>query len=158
MPTSSGDLPPWKRRMKTLFKSSSRSSLRSRNAAAGASNSSLPTTETTPLLRRFNRSRPTLQRAPSRREIRQHRFRLLLAMCLAFSLVAALGNVMLEIASVRLLEMSICRDHYRVHKPKLIGPPPLNYVEEYLCKIKDIETKLLDLRVLKGLIMIIPGI
>jgi hypothetical protein len=78
-------------------------------------------------------------------------------MCLAFSLVAALGNVMLDIASVRLLEMSICRDYYRIHDPKAIGPPPLSYVHDYMCKVKEIETRLLDLRVLKGIIMMIPG-
>jgi hypothetical protein len=78
-------------------------------------------------------------------------------MCLAFSLIAALGNVMLDIASVRLLEMSVCRDYYSVHNPSFIGPPPLSYVRDYLCKIKEIETSLLKLRVLKGVIMIIPG-
>jgi hypothetical protein len=78
-------------------------------------------------------------------------------MCLAFSLVAALGNVMLDIASVRLLQMSICRDYYRKNHPKFIGPPPLSYVHDYLCNVKEIETSLLDLRVLKGIITIIPG-
>jgi hypothetical protein len=78
-------------------------------------------------------------------------------MCLAFTLVAALGNVMLDIASVRLLEMSVCRDYYRVHRPSVIGPPPLSYVHDYLCKIKEVETSLLDLRVLKGVIMMLPG-
>jgi hypothetical protein len=78
-------------------------------------------------------------------------------MCLTFSLVAALGNVMLDIASVRLLEMAICRDYYRVHNPSSIGPPPLSYVHDSLCKVKEIETRLFDLRVMKGVIMIIPG-
>jgi hypothetical protein len=65
---------------------------------------------------------------------------------------------MLDIASVRLLEMSVCRDYYRVHNPRFIGPPPLSYVRDYLCKVKEIETSLLDLRVLKGVITVIPGI
>ena len=85
------------------------------------------------------------------------RFRLLLTMCMVFTLVAALGNVMMDIASVRLLQMSVCRDYYRVYKPSAIGPPPLSYVQDYLCKVKEIETNLLDLRVLKGIIMMIPG-
>ena len=82
---------------------------------------------------------------------------MLLTLCIVFTLVAALGNVMLDIASVRLLEMAVCRDYYRVHNPKAIGPPPLSYVREYLCKVKEVETSLLDLRVLKGVIMMIPG-
>jgi hypothetical protein len=163
MPTASGTAPPWKRRLTTLWKRASRSDLRSRTAAnANNSSSSLAphaglTSESTPLLRRFRVSRQNSNWNPTRREAKRYRFRLLLSMCLAFTFVTALGNVMLDIASVRLLEMAICRDYYRIHKPSVVGPPPFSYVHDYLCKIKEIETNLLDLRVLKGVIMIIPG-
>jgi hypothetical protein len=154
MPTTSGAVPPWKRRLTSLWKRASRSDLRSRNATSAAG----LTSESTPLLRRILPTRQNSDWNPTRREAKRYRFRLLLTMCLAFSLIAALGNVMLDIASVRLIEMSICRDYYRVHKPKLVGPPPLSYVQDYLCQVKEVQSSLLDLRVLKGLIMIIPGI
>lgn len=148
----------WRRRLRTLLKNGSRTDL---NRAANDS-SSRPApravaSESTPLLKRFRLSRQDSNWNPTRREKKLHRYRLILTMCLAFSLVLALGNVMLDIASVRLLQMSICRDYYRKHGPKNIGPPPLSYVNDSLCKLKEIETSLLDLRVLKGIIMIIPG-
>jgi hypothetical protein len=167
MPATPGPVPPWKRRIKSLWRRASGSDLRrhdapnSANAASGSAPRTAPRAglsfETTPLLRRLPLSRQNSNWTPTRREARLHRFRLLLTMCLAFTLVAALGNVMLDIATVRLLEMSICRDYYRKHKPSFIGPPPLSYVHDYLCKVKEIETSLLDLRVLKGVIMMIPG-
>jgi hypothetical protein len=161
MPTTPGATPSWKRRLGSLWKRASRSNLRGRDAT-NAANGRAPQTasrafESTPLLRRLPLSRQNSNWNPTRREAKQHRFRMLLTMCLAFSLVTALGNVMLEIASVRLLEMSICRDYYRVHRPSFIGPPPLSYVHDYLCKIKEVETSLLDLRVMRGVIMIVPG-
>jgi hypothetical protein len=161
MSTTPQAVPPWKRRMRSLWKRASKSDLRGRHTPSAAS-SPAPragaSTESTPLLWRLPISRQNSNWNPTRREARLHRFRLLLTMCLAFSLVAALGNVMLDIASVRLIQMSICRDYYRVHKPSLIGPPPLSYVHDYLCKVKAVETSLLDLRVLKGIITMIPGI
>ena len=164
MSTTSGAGPPWKRRLRSLWKRASMSDLRNRNATNGASASTsrvapravIPS-ESTPLLRRVSLYRQNSNWNPTYRERRLHRFRLLFTMCLAFTLVVSLGNIMLDIASVRLLQMSICRDYYRVHKPSVIGPPPLSYVHDYLCKVKEIETSLLDLRVLKGVIMMIPG-
>jgi hypothetical protein len=157
MPTTPGAVPPWKRRLRSLWKHASKSDLRSRNATSVPTSRAGLTSESTPLLWRLPLSRQNSNWNPTRREARLHRFRLLFAMCVAFSLVTALGNVLLDIASVRLLEMSICRDYYRIHKPSFIGPPPLSYVHDYLCKVKEIETSLLDLRVLKGVIMMIPG-
>jgi hypothetical protein len=161
MPTTSGAVPPWKRRLRSLWRRASRSDLRDRDATTAPAPRTTTragvNSESSPLLRRLPLSRQNSNWNPTRREARHYRFRLLLTMCLAFSLVAALGNVMLDIASVRLLEMSICRDYYRVHNPKFIGPPPLSYVHDYLCKVKEIESNLLDLRVLKGIIMMIPG-
>jgi len=168
MPTTPGAVPPWKRRLRSLWRRASRSDLRSRNGTNGTNATSAPSpgiapragliSASTPLLRRLPLSRQNSSWTPTRREARLHRFRLLLTMCLAFTLIAALGNVMLDIASVRLLEMSICRDYYRVHNPSFIGQPPLSYVHDYLCKVKEIETRLLDLRVLKGVVTMIPGI
>ena len=167
MPTTPGAVPPWKRRLRSLWRRARRLDLRNPDGTNAINAASAPaprmascaslTSESTPLLRRLPLFRQNSNWNPTRREARLHRFRLLLTMCLAFSLVAALGNVMLDIASVRLLEMSICRDYYRVHNPGFIGPPPLSYVHDYLCKVKEIETSLLDLRVLKGVIMMIPG-
>jgi hypothetical protein len=164
MSTTPGAAPPWKRRLRSLWRRASGSDVRNRNATNSASTRAPQsaartglTSEVTPLIWRRPLSRQNSTWNPTRREARLHRFRLLLTMNLAFTLVAALGNVMLDIASVRLLEMSICRDYYRVHNPWAIGPPPLSYVRDYMCKIKEVETSLLDLRVLKGVIMIIPG-
>jgi hypothetical protein len=167
MPNTPGDVPPWKRRVRTLWKRASRSNFRSRDATnstngAGAQTPRRapragPASASTPLLRRLPLSRQNSNWNPTRQEAKLHQFRLLFSMCVAFTLVTSLGNVMLDIASVRLLEMSICRDYYRVHKPSFIGPPPLSYVHDYLCKVKEIESSLLDLRVLRGVIMIIPG-
>jgi hypothetical protein len=164
MPTTTEAVPPWKRRLRSVWRRASRSNLRGRDATNGTSSPAPRTaphasliSEATPLLGRLPLSRQNSTWNPTRREARLHQFRLLFTMSLAFSLVTALGNVMLDIASVRLLEMSICRDYYRIHHPKFIGPPPLSYVHDYLCKIKEVETSLLDLRVLKGVIMIVPG-
>jgi hypothetical protein len=167
MPTTPGSVRPWKRRLKSWWKEATGSDLRSRNANNASNSASAPgprtaqgaslISESTPLFQRLPLSRQNSTWNPTRREAKQHRFRMLLTMCLAYTLVASLGNVMLDIASVRLLQMSICRDYYRVHNPYAIGPPPLSYVRDYMCKVKEVETSLLDLRVLKGIIMVIPG-
>jgi len=73
------------------------------------------------------------------------------------SLVADLGGSLVDTPEVRLLEMAVCRDYYRVHDPDVIGKPPYSYVDEKLCKVKDIQVSLAYLRATKSLLMAIPG-
>jgi hypothetical protein len=73
------------------------------------------------------------------------------------SLVADLGGSLVDTPEVRLLEMAVCRDYYRVHNPSVIGKPPLSYADEKLCKVKEIQVDLAYLRATKSLMMTIPG-
>ncbi|KAK0649748.1 major facilitator superfamily domain-containing protein [Cercophora newfieldiana] len=73
-------------------------------------------------------------------------------------IVSDVGGSLLDTPEVRLLEMAVCRDYYRLHDPSVIGPPPLSYVDENLCKERDIQTSLVYLRTKKGLLGLIPGI
>jgi hypothetical protein len=77
--------------------------------------------------------------------------------CGLFCLVADLGGSMTDTPEVRLLEMAVCRDYYRVHNPSLIGPPPGGYVEEQFCKLDIIQSDLAYLRAWNGFFMMIPG-
>lgn len=78
-------------------------------------------------------------------------------LCGALSLVADLGDGLTAAPEVRLLEMAVCRDYYRTRDPSVIGPPPLNYVREELCKRDEIQVELAYLRALKSLFAAIPG-
>ena len=73
------------------------------------------------------------------------------------SLIADFGGSLVDTPEVRLLEMAVCRDYYRVHDPSLIGRPPLSYVDEEHCKVKEIQADLAYLRATKSLLMTIPG-
>ncbi|KAB2571672.1 Solute carrier family 46 member 3, partial [Lasiodiplodia theobromae] len=79
-------------------------------------------------------------------------------LCGALSLVADLGDGLTAAPEVRLLEMAVCRDYYRTRDPSVIGPPPLNYVREELCKRDEIQVELAYLRALKSLFAAIPGL
>ncbi|KAL0253439.1 hypothetical protein SLS55_010418 [Diplodia seriata] len=79
-------------------------------------------------------------------------------LCGALSLVADLGDGLTAAPEVRLLEMAVCRDYYRARDPHLIGPPPLSYVREELCKRDEIQVELAYLRALKSLFAAIPGL
>lgn len=54
--------------------------------------------------------------------------------------------------------MAVCRDYYREHDPSVIGPPPLSYVDEKLCKLNRIQADLAYLGAVKGMLATIPGI
>ncbi|KID93986.1 MFS transporter, partial [Metarhizium majus ARSEF 297] len=58
---------------------------------------------------------------------------------------------------VRLLEMTVCRAYYAPRDPGVIGPPPLGYVDESLCKEADIQVSLAYLRAWKRCLDSIPG-
>ncbi|CAI4215795.1 unnamed protein product [Parascedosporium putredinis] len=49
-------------------------------------------------------------------------------------------NFMGDAAKVRMLELGLCRDHYRVHDPSLIGDD--GSVPEELCKLKGVQSSL----------------
>ncbi|KAK7538922.1 hypothetical protein IWX46DRAFT_235141 [Phyllosticta citricarpa] len=78
-------------------------------------------------------------------------------LCGLLSLVADLGDGITAAPEVRLLEMAVCRDHYRAHEPRLIGPPPLSYVPENYCKVKDIQVELAYLRAVLKILTTVPG-
>jgi hypothetical protein len=68
-----------------------------------------------------------------------------------------MGGSLIDTPEVRLLEMAVCRDYYRVHDPSVIGPPPLAYVPEERCKLKPIQRDLAYIRASKSLLMTLPG-
>ncbi len=74
-----------------------------------------------------------------------------------FSIVADFGGSLVDTPEVRLLEMAVCRDYYRKNNPGVIGPPPLSYVPEKDCKIKEIQRDLAYLRATKSMLMTLPG-
>jgi hypothetical protein len=71
--------------------------------------------------------------------------------------VADLGGSIADITEVRLIEMAVCRDYYRLHQPSVIGPPPLSYVDEEQCKLDEIQSNLVYLRTAKGMLTMLPG-
>ncbi|KAK8182686.1 hypothetical protein BC567DRAFT_64953 [Phyllosticta citribraziliensis] len=78
-------------------------------------------------------------------------------LCGLLSLVADLGDGITAAPEVRLFEMAVCRDYYRTHEPRLIGPPPLSYVPEKYCKVKDIQVELAYLRAVLKILTTVPG-
>ncbi|KAI0109611.1 major facilitator superfamily domain-containing protein [Nemania sp. FL0031] len=76
----------------------------------------------------------------------------------ALSFVADLGGSLVDTPEVRLLEMAVCRDYYLSHDPSVIGPPPLSYVDEKLCKVNEIQVDLAYIRAMKSLLMTVPGL
>ncbi|KAK8190256.1 major facilitator superfamily domain-containing protein [Phyllosticta capitalensis] len=79
-------------------------------------------------------------------------------LCGLLSLVADLGDGITAAPEVRLLEMAVCRDYYRIHEPRRIGPPPLSYVPEKYCKVKDIQVELAYLRAVLKILTTVPGL
>ncbi|KAK2729456.1 major facilitator superfamily transporter [Colletotrichum kahawae] len=75
----------------------------------------------------------------------------------AICILADAGSSLLGVPEVRAFEMAVCRDYYVEHDPTVIGEPPRSYVDESLCKLREIQTRMAYLRATKGLIMTIPG-
>lgn len=92
--------------------------------------------------------------APSRRHPEFFR-----AIVVIFSIcfVSEIGTSLIGTADTRLFEMAVCRDYYRKHDPGVIGEPPLSYVDESLCKLNEIQTRLAYLRATRNLVMTLPG-
>jgi hypothetical protein len=80
-----------------------------------------------------------------------------LAYSLAFTLAANFGSAIVNAPEIRLLETAVCRDYYRVHDPSVIGPPPLSYVDEQLCKVEEIQSELAYLIATKWMLGTLPG-
>jgi len=76
-----------------------------------------------------------------------------------FALVLATGfsSALLDTPEVRLFEMALCRDYYRQKDPSVIGPPPLSYVDEELCKVDTIQVELAYILATRSLLGAIPG-
>ena len=85
-------------------------------------------------------------------------FRRTITLLLLLCLFVDTGGSLLDTPEVRLFEMAVCRDYYREHDPSVIGPPPLSYVDEKLCKLDRIQIDLAYLRAVKGLLATVPGI
>lgn len=73
------------------------------------------------------------------------------------SFVADVGGSLVDTPEIQLLEMAVCRYYYRQHDPRVIGEPPLSYIDERLCKRNEIQAELAYVRALKSLLMTIPG-
>ncbi|KEY71913.1 hypothetical protein S7711_09116 [Stachybotrys chartarum IBT 7711] len=72
-------------------------------------------------------------------------------------LVTGFGSSLLNTPEVRLLEMALCRDFYRVHDPSVIGAPPLSYVDEERCKVDSVQVELAYVVATRSLLSAIPG-
>lgn len=78
-----------------------------------------------------------------------------------FLCIGSIGEVFKMISSVRLIELGICREHYLLHDPSVIGSD--KRVPEALCKLPNIQQELAHLRgsigaleALVGLLLTIP--
>ena len=60
-------------------------------------------------------------------------------------------------SEVRLFELAICRQYYKLHDPSKIGPPPFSYVDERDCKVSVIQSDLAYFRAWKDIFLMIPG-
>ena len=60
-------------------------------------------------------------------------------------------------SELRLFEVAICREYYRLHDPSKIGSPLLSYVHESDCKLDSIQADLAYLRAWKDIATMIPG-
>ncbi|KAF6807775.1 major facilitator superfamily transporter [Colletotrichum sojae] len=119
--------------------------------------------ETSPLLAHPPETEPETPVAPppaTDRVATTRHPKFLRAIIVIFSVcfVAEIGTSLIGTADTRLFEMAVCRDYYREHDPSVIGEPPLSYVDEGLCKVKEIQTRLAYLRATRGLVMTLPGI
>ncbi|KFG80065.1 MFS transporter [Metarhizium anisopliae] len=81
-----------------------------------------------------------------------------LLLCGLLTVVADFGGSLTAAPEVRLLEMTVCRAFYAPREPGVIGPPPLGYVDESLCKVADIQVSLAYLRAWKRCLDSIPGL
>ena len=78
-------------------------------------------------------------------------------LCAALSVAAEFGGWLTIVPEVRLLEMTICRDYYRIHDPSAIGPSPNEYIKEELCKLDEIQQSLAYLRAWKDAVTTFAG-
>lgn len=79
------------------------------------------------------------------------------ALIFGLVLVAGVSSSLLNAPEVRLLEMALCRDYYRANDSSVIGPPPLSYVDEQLCKVDSIQADLAYIMATRSLLSAIPG-
>lgn len=109
--------------------------------------------ESTPLLSNLQREESAHETQPNRYPY----FPYAVILVGLFSLVADVGGALVDMPEIRLLEMAVCRDYYRIHDPSVIGSSPLAYVPEHLCKVRDIQRDLAYLRATKSLLTNLPG-
>src|SRR5438105_4616944 len=77
--------------------------------------------ESAPLLRPSRETGSTAPASPS-----LYPYGLIFVFALIF--LSDVGGSLLDTPEVRLLEMAVCRDYYRLRDPNVIGEPPLSYV------------------------------
>ncbi|KAI1119891.1 major facilitator superfamily domain-containing protein [Nemania abortiva] len=82
---------------------------------------------------------------------------LALFVCFLLTIVVDVGGGLTAAPEVRLLENAVCRAHYRVADPCVIGLPPSAYVDESLCKIDEVQVHLAYLRAWKRWCDTLPG-
>ena len=104
-----------------------------------------PHDETDPLLNRApRRSAPTEARSWISRISHHVSTWSTLYLCGLLVFLVDYPNFMGDAAKVRMLELGLCRDHYRVHDPSLIGDD--GSVPEELCKLKGVQSSLARMR------------
>ena len=120
-------------------------SLQAQGSIIHISDSNLP-------LRQQSSSTPPSNVAP---EASLHPY--VLFLCGLLCVVVDLAGGLRAVSEVRLFEVAICREYYKLHDPSKIGSPPLSYVDEGDCKLDDIQTDLAFLRAWKDISLMIPG-
>lgn len=84
--------------------------------------------------------------AISRRPCRHHlQHRALMIFC-AFVLLTDMSTHLQDRPQFALVQLAICRDHYRRYDPAVVGPPPAALVHEKLCRADEVQVAIADLR------------
>lgn len=87
--------------------------------------------------------------------IRLHAKSALLPSILIYTL-GALGAVCMSSTTVYLIEQSLCRTHYATLQPETIQPGGL--VDEELCKLADIQSRVASIHGTYKVLVFIPGV
>lgn len=74
-----------------------------------------------------------------------HYHHILLVLC-TMALLGDLSTSLQNRPEFALIQLAICRDHYRAHDPSVVGPPPGALVDEALCRVDEVQVAVANLR------------
>lgn len=83
-----------------------------------------------------------------------HKWRTLY-LCGLLTFIIDFAEFMRVASSIQMLELNVCRDHYRHFDPSVIGPD--GDIASKLCKVDAVQTRLANMRGILALIGVIPG-